>query len=940
MNFKYKKKVSIFVLISIVAILSISEFQYVNASPTLILVPNTGNFGTIITTSGTGYTPSGVLKATPGSQSGSGSNGWFGDVWTTIFKGIIGNGLTPGSVINKIQLNVTNTGNGQQKEIYDNGHSNTPSGYNGRVFVLPFTTILGNGLTPGSTIQKMALNVTATGIGNFVATGIDSPISEMSGLNGVVFALPFSSVLGNGLISGATISKIQMNITSTGAGTWSITHNFNSNSGPAWDNTVLWAQKFTGLDPGTTITSLSVKTGNTVAGNIRVKIYDDSSGSPHTLLGESGSVGLSGTNTENAISVSATVPSNGIIWGAFEVSDNTNTLTYSVGSLGEVNVAHTYGSGPNPFGTASSSTSTPWEKVTWTTGNGNIRVKIYDDTGSGSCGIGCPGALLGESGSLPITTTGLQNFTVSATVPGDGVVWGSFETDNIHLGIKGDPVTGGTRYVIHTYGSGPSPFGTVTSSITGQMAMKIYYSALSNIRVKIYQDNGANSCGGVVLCPSTLLGESGSLPITTTGLQNFTVSATVPASGIVYAGFESDNSAMAVKGTTGSTVGVTAIHTYGSGPSPFGSVSSSAIGQPYIQLFNTAQTGIRVKIYADDGGGDPTKPSTLLGEGGPYGVSSTGLQNFTVSATVPGDGNVFGAFETNSTVFSITTSTAQSGPYVAHTFGSGPSPFGVVSGGLNSPFLNLFYTVPNNSITFLFNGNPLTTSPSTVITNSSGGFSGVTFGEPINVIGIYVVQAMDGFSNSATANFNVTNIFNFPPNCSISQCTTKLVNYTFHRTPDFSQLILTVHVLPQPFNIECNYKNGTFIGPNKWVNFTNISVYQHTDNVPKTENVYVGCYGSGLLLSFTSPGNSTLIVQGANVFNSTFGVTLGVPIGVFFIAMLASLANQRTGPIYVVVVLAAIGVMSAILFFTVPSGAWALVLITGFLGIFVGRKIF
>ena len=94
------------------------------------------------------------------------------------------------------------------------------------------------------------------------------------------------------------------------------------------------------------------------------------------------------------------------------------------------------------------------------------------------------------------------------------------------------------------------------------------------------------------------------------------------------------------------------------------------------------------------------------------------------------------------------------------------------------------------------------------------------------------------------------------------------------------------------------------------------------------------------MLSGISPGNGTLIVQGANVFNQTFGVTLGVPIGTFFIAMLASLANQRTGPIYVVVVLGATGIMSAILFFTVPSGAWALELITGFLGLFVGRKIF
>jgi hypothetical protein len=166
------------------------------------------------------------------------------------------------------------------------------------------------------------------------------------------------------------------------------------------------------------------------------------------------------------------------------------------------------------------------------------------------------------------------------------------------------------------------------------------------------------------------------------------------------------------------------------------------------------------------------------------------------------------------------------------------------------------------------------------------------------------------------------------------------LNYTYFRSPDFTKLTTVVHEKTTPFHIELLIINGTFLQAHKWYNYSSVDSVNLTVNVPYNDNVYVAGYGSGLLFSFNSPGNSTKIALGAQVFNASFGAMIGIPAGMFVVVLIASLANQRTGPQYTIITLAVAGILATIGYFVLPPGYWALSLIAGMLGLLVGRKIF
>ena len=97
-------------------------------------------------------------------------------------------------------------------------------------------------------------------------------------------------------------------------------------------------------------------------------------------------------------------------------------------------------------------------------------------------------------------------------------------------------------------------------------------TANGNVRVKIYQDDGTSGR------PSTLLGESGSLTVPGTGIRNFTLTtpATVPASGRVWAAFETDSATLSIKyNSAGTNTQCQVAHGYGAGPSPFGACTAN-----------------------------------------------------------------------------------------------------------------------------------------------------------------------------------------------------------------------------------------------------------------------------------------------------------------------------------------------------------------------------
>ena len=119
----------------------------------------------------------------------------------------------------------------------------------------------------------------------------------------------------------------------------------------------VWTWLLTGLIAGNPVTSIGVNFF-TAAGNIRVKAYDDDgAGDPDNLLAESGSVAVSSGFNDVAVS-GLTVPSDGIIWFGFEVDSGSADIFFNAVQV--FNVGHTFGTGPDPFGTPSTGNNNRW----------------------------------------------------------------------------------------------------------------------------------------------------------------------------------------------------------------------------------------------------------------------------------------------------------------------------------------------------------------------------------------------------------------------------------------------------------------------------------------------------------------------------------------------------------------------------------------------------
>lgn len=384
---------------------------------------------------------------------------------------------------------------------------------------------------------------------------------------------------------------------------------------------------------------------------------------------------------------------------------------------------------------------------------GDGRIKFYADDG----GSGNPGTLIGQTGSVSWPTNGVFTAPASIYVPSDGVVWAGFETDSPSTGINWATglSNGLVEYVAHTYGSGPNPFGTPTAQTAGPVETLTYVVNAAVVRVKVYQDDGS---GGQ---PSTLLGESNSVILNSTGIQSIPLisDATIPASGNVWAGFEINCSATIFLMGSGLPSGssYSTSHTYGTGPSPFGTGTAQTTA-PWGQIAYDAVTHVLLSVYQDDGTGGG--PGTLLGQSGSLAVTTTGTQNFTLSppATIPASGNVWAGFQTDASSLNLFLSTglaAGSRDTVSQTYGTNPNPFGTITQQTTAQWEQVTVEqIP--SLSFKWDGTTLSTSPTTVHTNSTGGFSGVTFTIPLNAtVGTHTVNATDSNGKWVTAPFNI-----------------------------------------------------------------------------------------------------------------------------------------------------------------------------------------
>lgn len=173
-----------------------------------------------------------------------------------------------------------------------------------------------------------------------------------------------------------------------------------------------------------------------------------------------------------------------------------------------------------------------------------------------------------------------------------------------------------------------------------------------------------------------------------------------------------------------------------------------------------------------------------------------------------------------------------------------------------------------------------------------------------------------------------------------------LVNSTVSRSDDQDTVLIKINRDRggATFNIECllQTQQQAAFEPTSgtWINRSGTGYYNASISGFDNEPLYGTCWNSGELLTFQSYSNGSLILFGISAFDNTYGEFLGVPVGVFFIVMLAGAASQRTAPTWIVILLAVAGVMATIGFFELDTNTWALSLVAGLLGLIVGRKFF
>lgn len=204
-----------------------------------------------------------------------------------------------------------------------------------------------------------------------------------------------------------------------------------------------------------------------------------------------------------------------------------------------------------------------------------------------------------------------------------------------------------------------------------------------------------------------------------------------------------------------------------------------------------------------------------------------------------------------------------------------------------------------------------------------------------NVVG---VTTLNGSATNDSREYNPNYFTAIDP-------TQGLVNFTVTRTADQDEINLKVNrdLGGATFQIECLYQDNSqaaFNGGGTWHNITGTGFLNDTLTGVTDTHIYISCYNDGELFTTTSYTNSSLILFGIDIFDESYGSMLGVPVGIFFIAMAGSMANKRTAPTWIVVVLAMVGTMAAIGFFTINPLVWGLALVSGLLGIMVNQKIF
>ena len=135
---------------------------------------------------------------------------------------------------------------------------------------------------------------------------------------------------------------------------------------------------------------------------------------------------------------------------------------------------------------------------------------------------------------------------------------------------------------------------------------------------------------------------------------------------------------------------------------------------------------------------------------------------------------------------------------------------------------------------------------------------------------------------------------------------------------------------------------------------SSVNVYDTTVNISEKNNAYIYCW-SGDDLQFAAQSEalgSNALLSGLSGLDSGLGTTvvdpvtgeetsysiLGAPMIVIFVLLIAGQATGRTAPTFIIIILAAIGILMGLGFFIIDEGIFGLILIMGAMGVMIGKK--